>query len=97
MNHLLYLNMAGNLLYCCEKEVLIATHGCGGHQVKLAIDIWPSFVYVCWSLFSVIESSLNGFPSIPDYSEKTVLLKKLVFVFPPPIEKEVLLVNVTFL
>jgi hypothetical protein len=39
MNRPLYLNMAGNLVYCCEKEVVIATHGCGGHQVKVAIGI----------------------------------------------------------
>jgi hypothetical protein len=35
----LCLNMAGDLLYCCEREVMIATHGCGGHRVKFANDI----------------------------------------------------------
>jgi len=39
MDHPLYLNMASNLVYYCEKEVMIATHGCGGHRVMFAIDI----------------------------------------------------------
>ena len=70
---------------------MIATHVYGGHQVKLAFDIWSIFIYVCWFLFSIIESILNGFPPVPDYSEKTVLQKKACFWAPPPPQrKEVL-------